>query len=97
VDVRWGRGAEQRHDASEAGRIVDRGRFDHLLLEHARSLGVRILQPARFLEQHPDSGRTLLEMARDWSPTVALPLGLSISRWLVARGLLVPVIDLPCA
>jgi flavin-dependent dehydrogenase len=54
VDVRWGRGAEQRHDVSAAGRIVDRGQLDHLLLEHARSLGVRVLQPARLVAQHAD-------------------------------------------
>jgi flavin-dependent dehydrogenase len=55
VDVRWGRGAEQRHDALAAGRIVDRGQFDQRLLEHARSLGVRVLQPARLVVQHPDA------------------------------------------
>jgi hypothetical protein len=38
-------------------------------------------------------GMTPLEMARAWSPTVPLPLGLSISRWLITRGLLVPVTD----
>lgn len=62
VDVRWGRGAEQRHDATAAGRIVDRGQFDHLLLEHARSLGVRVLQPARLVTQHPDAGGWLLDL-----------------------------------
>jgi len=46
VRVKWERAAELREDLREQGLIVDRGEFDRLLLERARALGVRILQPA---------------------------------------------------
>ena len=46
VRVKWERAAEVREDPREQGLIVDRGEFDRLLLERAKALGVRILQPA---------------------------------------------------
>jgi flavin-dependent dehydrogenase len=56
VSVRWGRGDEERHDPSGHGLLVDRGRFDQLLLERARTLGVQVLQPARVVERDRSSG-----------------------------------------
>ena len=45
VSVRWDEVSE-REDPAGRGMLVDRGHFDRLLLEHARSCGVRIMQPA---------------------------------------------------
>lgn len=45
VSVHWAE-ARKREDPDGQGLLVDRGHFDHLLLEHARSCGVRVLQPA---------------------------------------------------
>jgi hypothetical protein len=56
VSVRWGRGDEERHDPSGQGLLVDRGRFDQLLLERAQSLGVRVLQPATVRERRRIDG-----------------------------------------
>jgi flavin-dependent dehydrogenase len=44
--VRWSGAAETVRHADPPGLLVDRGRFDSLLLEHARAAGARILQPA---------------------------------------------------
>jgi flavin-dependent dehydrogenase len=46
VHVEWELGPQVREEAHERGLIVDRGEFDRLLIEHARKLGVRLLQPA---------------------------------------------------
>jgi 2-polyprenyl-6-methoxyphenol hydroxylase-like FAD-dependent oxidoreductase len=50
VHVKWEAGAQVREDAREQGVIVDRGEFDRLLLERARALGVRVLQPATVVQ-----------------------------------------------
>jgi flavin-dependent dehydrogenase len=47
VRVQWDGPLRVREDPREQGLLVDRGEFDRLLLEHARALGVRVLQPAR--------------------------------------------------
>ena len=49
VEVAWDGPALIREDERAEGRLVDRGRFDRALIEHARSLGVRIVQPARII------------------------------------------------
>jgi flavin-dependent dehydrogenase len=54
VRVDWDRGAEERVDPRAQGMLVDRGAFDLLLLEHARALGVTVLQPAVLQEQRDD-------------------------------------------
>lgn len=46
VHVEWASGPQVREEPHERGLIVDRGEFDRLLIEHARKLGVRVLQPA---------------------------------------------------
>ncbi|MCG3134135.1 MAG: hypothetical protein HMLKMBBP_01422 [Planctomycetes bacterium] len=47
VDVEWTSSPVRRDAPSgDGGLLVDRGRFDALLLDHARSCGVRVLQPA---------------------------------------------------
>jgi flavin-dependent dehydrogenase len=45
VRVHWDRGPERR-ETGPAGLLVERGAFDGLLLDRARALGVRVLQPA---------------------------------------------------
>lgn len=47
VRVDWDQGPTERVDPGTGGLLVDRGRFDQLLLDHARALGVEVLQPAR--------------------------------------------------
>jgi len=47
VRVAWDGPVQLRDDARQQGRLVDRGTFDQLLLEHAAALGVRVLQPAQ--------------------------------------------------
>ena len=55
--VRWQhQAAEVRDFSQQPGLIVDRGRFDQLLLELARSHGVRILQPASIRERRRHEG-----------------------------------------
>jgi flavin-dependent dehydrogenase len=57
VRVKWDAGRELREDGPQGGMIVDRGEFDWLLLERARALGARILQPATVHEQRHDGDR----------------------------------------
>ncbi len=47
VHVDWDQGPTERTDPGAGGLLVDRGRFDQLLLDHARGLGVEVWQPAR--------------------------------------------------
>src|SRR6185437_4309369 len=50
---------------------VDRARFDQLLLEHARSLGVEVLQPARVAAMHCEGDRpSRFEVALESGETV---------------------------
>jgi flavin-dependent dehydrogenase len=64
VRVDWDRGPEERLDPRAQGMLVDRGIFDRTLLEHARSLGVTVLQPAvvRQREANGDGWRLRVEM-----------------------------------
>ena len=51
VVVRWDGPERVRDDPGARGLLVDRGRFDALLLDAARAAGVRVLQPARIVAQ----------------------------------------------
>ncbi|MBI4622627.1 MAG: tryptophan 7-halogenase [Verrucomicrobia bacterium] len=51
VMVNWDEGPRERRDPAAQGLLVDRGHFDRLLLDNARSCGVRVLQPATIREQ----------------------------------------------
>jgi flavin-dependent dehydrogenase len=44
--MRWDQGLHQRRNSGSQGLLVERGHFDGLLLERAKALGVRALQPA---------------------------------------------------
>ncbi len=50
VEIAWEGPMLTREDSRAEGRLVDRGTFDQWLIEHARSCGVRIHQPARIIE-----------------------------------------------
>ena len=53
----WGASETARTDPRAAGCVIDRSRLDALLLAHARSQGVQVLQPASLRQQtHRDSG-----------------------------------------
>ena len=54
VRVQWGQGLQWRQDPRREGLLVDRGRFDVLLLDHAKRLGVHVLQPAILHERRWD-------------------------------------------
>lgn len=51
VEVAWDGPPLIREDEREGGLLVDRGRFDGWLLDHARALGLRIHQPARIVDR----------------------------------------------
>lgn len=51
VMVSWGAAPQIREDAREQGLLVDRGRFDQLLLARAQALGVNVLQPAHVVHR----------------------------------------------
>ncbi|HET9100262.1 MAG TPA: NAD(P)/FAD-dependent oxidoreductase [Acidobacteriaceae bacterium] len=62
VLVNWDTGLRERIDPECRGTIVDRGRFDALLLKHANAAGVQVLQPAVFRDCSP--------LAEGWRITV---------------------------
>jgi flavin-dependent dehydrogenase len=62
VLVNWDGELRERTDPEAKGMLVDRGRFDALLLKHARAAGVRVLQPATF--------RDCIRFAEGWRITV---------------------------
>ena len=57
VHVTWEMGPQVREDPRQQGLIVDRGSFDRVLLDRAKALGVRVLQPAIVREHHWDCNR----------------------------------------
>lgn len=56
VMVSWEEAPRLREDRHEQGLLVDRGRFDKALLDRARALGVRVLQPARIIDRQVRDG-----------------------------------------
>ena len=69
VLVGWDGPARERRDEGAQGLLVDRGQFDLLLLEHARSLGVRVLQPAAVADRRHDGNRWQLVAGRNGCTT----------------------------
>lgn len=63
VFVDWDGGLRERIDPESRGVLVDRGRFDTQLLEHAMVAGAQVLQPAVFRDcrTHADGWRILVE------------------------------------
>jgi flavin-dependent dehydrogenase len=64
VLVNWDEGFRERTDPEAQGLLVDRGRFDTLLLEHARAAGVHVLQPAIFRDCSPFAGGWRISVER---------------------------------
>lgn len=65
VRVQWDQGPQLRRDPRQEGLLVDRGRFDALLLDHAKKAGVRVLQPASVRERHWDGNEWHLRIKTD--------------------------------
>ena len=65
VHVKWDGEPQIREDPREEGLLVDRGAFDSILLERARALGVRVLQPAFIRDQRPGDHGWSIEVDAD--------------------------------
>lgn len=65
VEVAWDGPPLMREDERAEGRVVDRGDFDRRLIHHAKSLGVRIRQPARIVERRRDERGWRLVLATE--------------------------------
>ena len=63
VRTAWVEDEVERRDPDGRGLLVDRGQFDALLLERARALGVRVLQPASVEQFRYIGGRWQLRVA----------------------------------
>lgn len=63
VVVRWDGPERARDDPGAQGLLVDRGRFDALLLDAARAAGVRVLQPGRVVARTTGRDGWRLEVA----------------------------------
>lgn len=68
VLVKWEGDFRERRDLGQSGLIVDRGRFDQILLGRARTLGVHVLQPATIRSRTRDSS--------GWKLRVETPSGI---------------------
>jgi flavin-dependent dehydrogenase len=68
VHVKWEGEPQIRDDPREQGLLVDRGNFDRILLERAKALGVRVLQPARVCECNSDHGEWNVDVRANGSP-----------------------------
>jgi hypothetical protein len=55
VHVHWDQGPLERVEPTQGGLLVDRGRFDQMLMEHAAAEGARVLQPATLGPHHRDA------------------------------------------
>jgi flavin-dependent dehydrogenase len=64
VLVSWEDGLRERIDPESGGMLVDRGRFDALLLDHARAAGVELLQPATFRDCREDANGWRISVER---------------------------------
>ncbi|MEP6620059.1 MAG: NAD(P)/FAD-dependent oxidoreductase [bacterium] len=62
VLTNWDGALDERVDAREQGRLVDRGQFDAMLVRHATALGVRVFQPATLVARSHDESAWRLEL-----------------------------------
>ena len=56
IEVCWDEGEQRRESAVPQSFTVERGAFDRTLLDRARVLGVRVIQPGRLLTQRKSAG-----------------------------------------
>lgn len=64
VATNWEGARTERVDPREEGRLVDRGVFDAILLDHAKEAGVRVMQPAFVRRARAVEGGWSLELDR---------------------------------
>lgn len=88
VLVNWDGGLRERTDPEAKGMLVDRGRFDALLLKHARTAGVQVLQPAIFRGCIPfaEGWRINIERGGETIPVHARFLADASGRAFTTRG-----------
>lgn len=88
VLVNWDGGIRERTGPEAQGMLVDRGRFDALLLKHARAAGVRVLQPAIFRDCRPVAEGWLIALERGGEaiPVSARFLADASGRAIATRG-----------
>lgn len=88
VLVNWDGELRERTDPEAKGMLVDRGRFDALLLKHARAAGVQVLQPAVFRECLPSTEgcRITVERGGETIPISARFLADASGRAFSTRG-----------
>jgi flavin-dependent dehydrogenase len=88
VLVNWDGGLRERTDPEAKGMLVDRGRFDAVLLKHARATGVQVLQPAIFRDCVPfaEGWRITVERGGETIPVSARFLADASGRAFATRG-----------
>jgi len=75
VLVKWDGPQRERREPGAAGLLVDRSRFDQILLDRARAVGVRVLQPAMVHKRtRGPAGWTLRIEAAGRETTLATPV-----------------------
>ena len=89
VLVNWDEGLQERRDPDARGLLVDRGRFDALLLQRAAVMGVQVLQPAVFREcrQHGEGWSIVVEQGDQIVQLSARFLADASGRAFATRGL----------
>ncbi len=91
VIVDWDGRPRERNDEEARGLLVDRGRFDLLLLENARAHGVTVFQPASVAGRRRDGERWRLRVdGADTADVDASFLAAAGGRSLVLRGRRIP-------
>lgn len=68
VEVHWDGSTQIREDPRAEALIVDRGRFDRLLLDAARSNGVRVVELAQVVERRNDGGSWVIGIRGEAGP-----------------------------
>ncbi len=88
VLVNWDGELRERTDPEAGGMLVDRGRFDALLLKRARESGVEVLQPAVFRDCFPlaEGWRLMVQRGGETIPIIARFLADASGRAFATRG-----------
>lgn len=86
--VQWDSNIPVRRHFGTAGLLVDRGRFDALLVDHARANGARVMQPAvlRARMRHEEGWRLTIEGPEGNCTIEADFLADATGRWSILRG-----------
>jgi flavin-dependent dehydrogenase len=86
--TQWSGDEAIRRRSTSAGLLVDRGRFDALLLDYARAQGVRVMQPAALrARSRQDHGWRLAVECTNWTYAIDTDYLVDASgRWSVLGG-----------